>query len=707
MKQYTNEESLGIVKKAYTFAEAAHAGQFRDSGEPYIEHPLEVAYILADLELDVDTIVAGLLHDVVEDTTIKGSKIKEVFGEQVELLVDGVTKLEKIPTLSKEEQQAENIRKMFLAMAKDLRVVLIKLADRLNNMRTLRFLSPERQIKNARETLDIYAPLAHRLGMWRIKWELEDLAFRYLHHEEYYFIVNKVAKNRNEREVFINDVIAKLKLRLDELNVKAEIYGRPKHFYSIYQKMAKQGRAFEEIYDLTAVRIIVDSVKDCYGALGVVHTLWKPMPGRFKDYIAMPKSNMYQSLHTTVIGENGEPFEVQIRTWDMHRTAEYGIAAHWRYKEGVKGSEPVEDKLAWLRQILEWQRDMKDVGEFMETLKIDLFEDEVFAFTPKGDVVTLPAGSTPVDFAYEVHTAVGNTCVGAKVNGKIVPLDYKLKNGEFVEILTSKHSSPSQDWIHFVKTSKAKNRIRQKLRELQREDSIVKGRGLLQKECRRMEWDPATVLLTDRVEEIAKDLRYPSVDDLYAAIGYGTITAGNVVKEIVGETNYNNQRRFIKNRQLARATQKPVNRGGAVSVKGTDNMLIKLARCCSPVPGDPIVGYITRGRGVTVHRTDCPNVAGLGIERIIDVTWDEAESGFYPVELHLEAYDRANLLTTIMVALGESKITIAAVNARALGDGRASIQLVVNIENIADLEMVMNRLKQIRGVVTVNRARPT
>ncbi|HOL14445.1 MAG TPA: RelA/SpoT family protein, partial [Bacillota bacterium] len=397
-----------------------------ESGAPYIEHPLEVAYILADLELDVDTIIAGLLHDVVEDTAIREETIKAEFGQQVALLVDGVTKLEKLPTLSKEEQQAENIRKMFLAMAKDLRVVLIKLADRLNNMRTLRHLSPERQKKNAKETLDIYAPLAHRLGMWRIKWELEDLAFRYLYRDEYYYIVEKVAKNRKEREVFINDVIEKLQERLLELGIKAEIYGRPKHLYSIYMKMVKQGKEFEEIYDLTAVRVIVDTVRDCYAVLGTVHTLWKPMPGRFKDYIAMPKSNMYQSLHTTVIGDNGEPFEVQIRTWEMHRTAEYGIAAHWKYKEGSKGHE-VNEKFTWLRQILEWQRETRDVEEFMETLKIDLFEDEVFVFTPKGDVVTLPTGATPVDFAYEVHTQVGNTCVGCKVNGKIVPLDYQLK----------------------------------------------------------------------------------------------------------------------------------------------------------------------------------------------------------------------------------------------------------------------------------------
>ena len=707
MRQYTSEENIEIVERAYEFAYKAHDGQFRESGEPYIEHPLEVAYILADLELDVDTIVAGLLHDVVEDTNIPISTIQEIFNDEVALLVDGVTKLEKIPTLSKEEQQAENIRKMFLAMAKDLRVVLIKLADRLNNMRTLRFLSTERQKKNARETLEIYAPLAHRLGMWRIKWELEDLAFRYLNPEEYYFIVNKVAKKRNEREVVINDVIVKLKQKLDEVGIEAEIYGRPKHFYSIYQKMVKQGRDFEEIYDLTAVRVIVDSVKDCYGVLGIVHTLWKPMPGRFKDYIAMPKSNMYQSLHTTVIGENGDPFEVQIRTWEMHRTAEYGIAAHWKYKEGVRGSEPIDEKMAWLRQILEWQREMKDVEEFMETLKIDLFEDEVFVFTPKGDVITLPASSTPVDFAYEVHTAVGNSCVGAKVNGKIVPLDYKLKNGEFVEILTSKHSSPSQDWLNFVKTSKAKNRIRQKLREQQREDSIIKGKELLHKECRRLEWDPADILLTDKVEDLAKEYRYQSSEDLYAAIGYGNVTAGSIVKKIVGEVKYNARKKELKAKKLTKTTQRPVTRGAGVSVTGTDDLLIKLARCCNSVPGDSIIGYITRGRGVTVHRLDCPNVSGLEKERLIDVNWDEADSGYYPVELHLEGYDRPNLLTTIMAALAESKTTVAAVNAKALSDGRASIQLVVNIEDIEDLENVMNRLRQVKGIVSVNRARPT
>jgi len=706
MRQYASEDSLKTVEKAYEFAKKAHEGQFRESGAPYIEHPLEVAYILADLELDVDTIVAGLLHDVVEDTAIREETIKAEFGQQVALLVDGVTKLEKLPTLSKEEQQAENIRKMFLAMAKDLRVVLIKLADRLNNMRTLRHLSPERQKKNAEETLDIYAPLAHRLGMWRIKWELEDLAFRYLYRDEYYYIVEKVAKNRKEREVFINDVIEKLQERLLELGIKAEIYGRPKHLYSIYMKMVKQGKEFEEIYDLTAVRVIVDTVRDCYAVLGTVHTLWKPMPGRFKDYIAMPKSNMYQSLHTTVIGDNGEPFEVQIRTWEMHRTAEYGIAAHWKYKEGSKG-HGVNEKFTWLRQILEWQRETRDVEEFMETLKIDLFEDEVFVFTPKGDVVTLPTGATPVDFAYEVHTQVGNTCVGCKVNGKIVPLDYQLKTGEFVEILTSKHSSPSQDWLNFVKTSKARNRIRQKLRELQREDSIVKGKDLLQRECRRMEWEPGSILLTDRMEELARDYNLTSVDDLYAAIGYGKLISADVLKELVGEKEYNARKRDLRTKHLLNTTQKVVKPGGAVSVKGTDNMLIKLARCCSPVPGDEIIGYITRGRGVTVHRKDCPNVNDLEPERLIEVVWDETDTGYYPVELHLEGYDRPNLLTSIMTTLNDNKTTTAAVNARALDDGRASIQLTVNIESIADLENVMNRLRQIRGIVSVTRARPT
>ena len=491
-----------------------------------------------------------------------------------------------------------------------------------------------------------------------------------------------------------------------ELGIKAEIYGRPKHLYSIYMKMVKQGKEFEEIYDLTAVRVIVDTVRDCYAVLGTVHTLWKPMPGRFKDYIAMPKSNMYQSLHTTVIGDNGEPFEVQIRTWEMHRTAEYGIAAHWKYKEGSKGHE-VNEKFTWLRQILEWQRETRDVEEFMETLKIDLFEDEVFVFTPKGDVVTLPTGATPVDFAYEVHTQVGNTCVGCKVNGKIVPLDYQLKTGEFVEILTSKHSSPSQDWLNFVKTSKARNRIRQKLRELQREDSIVKGKDLLQRECRRMEWEPGSILLTDRLEELARDYNLTSVDDLYAAIGYGKLISADVLKELVGEKEYNARKRDLRTKHLLNTSQKVVKPGGAVSVKGTDNMLIKLARCCSPVPGDEIVGYITRGRGVTVHRKDCPNVNDLEPERLIEVVWDETDTGYYPVELHLEGYDRPNLLTSIMTTLNDNKTTTAAVNARALDDGRASIQLTVNIESIADLENVMNRLRQIRGIVSVTRARPT
>ncbi|MDI3280053.1 MAG: bifunctional (p)ppGpp synthetase/guanosine-3',5'-bis(diphosphate) 3'-pyrophosphohydrolase [Bacillota bacterium] len=702
---------MALLRAAYEFATAAHKGQQRDSGEDYIAHPLGVAMILAQLQLDVETVAAGILHDVLEDTAVQKEELVQRFGPEVARLVDGVTKLSRLPYQSKEQQQAENLRKMFLAMAEDLRVILIKLADRLHNMRTLRPLPPERQKKIARETLEIYTPLAHRLGMWLIKWELEDLAFRYLEPEEYYRLVQKVARKRKEREGYINQVVETIRQKLAEMGLQGEVTGRPKHLFSIYNKMREQGKEFDEIYDLMGVRVIVDSVRDCYAVLGMVHALWKPIPGRFKDYIAMPKSNLYQSLHTTVVGPNGEPLEIQIRTWEMHRTAEYGIAAHWRYKEGKPGDREFEEKISWLRQLLDWQREAKDPQDFLEDLKIDLFEDEVFVFTPKGDVKTLPAGSTPVDFAYSVHTDIGHRCVGAKVNGRLVPLNYQLKNGEFVEILTSKAGTPSLDWLSFVKTSRARNKIRQWHKERRRTETVAHGRALLEKEVQKYHLDPEEVLRLERLQEVARRSGLASPEDLLANIGFGRTTAHQVLVRLVGEATLEAQKKQMQaERHQAAQPGRPPRRDLGVAVKGADNLLIRMARCCSPVPGDPIVGYITRGRGVSVHRADCPNVAGLLEEgsRCLEVEWKNGGTqNSYPVEIEVEAIDRANLLANIMNKISELKATIEAVNARTTRDRRAVINLVVDINDVEHMNRVMQRLEKVEGVLSVYRANPT
>ena len=703
IKAYNEDADFQLIEKAYTFARQAHEGQFRDSGDVFFKHPYEVAKILADLELDVKTIAAGLLHDVLEDTDVTREKLEEEFGPEIVHLVDGVTKLSKIPFQSSEEHQAHSLRKMFLAMAEDLRVVLIKLADRLHNMRTLRHLPPERQRRIARETLEIYTPLAHRLGMWSVKWEMEDLALRYLDPEGYYDLVRRIAKKRQEREGELEEIMKTLRARLDEVGIPAEIQGRPKHFYSIYQKMKQQGRDLSEIYDLVAVRVIVDSVKDCYGVLGLVHTMWKPIPGRFKDYIAMPKSNMYQSLHTTVIGPRGEPLEIQIRTWEMHRIAEKGIAAHWLYKEGAKGSD-FEEKVAWLRQVMEWLKEAKDPEEFMETLKIDLFEDEVFVFTPKGDVKPLPAGATPVDFAFSVHTDIGLHCVGAKVNGRLVPLNYRLSNGEFVEILTSKNASPSKDWLQFVKTSRARSKIRSWLKEQEREDVVERGRQMLEKELRRLGVDTKETLKPERLGEVLKRYGFSGPDDLYAALGYGKVAVSQVLDKLLG-------REELEARKSAKKVSAKKKTGSAqgVLVKGMDDLLVRFSKCCSPVPGDEIVGYITRGRGVSVHRADCPNVASLpGFEeRKIEVEWQVGETGAFPVEIEVEAVDRVNLLSNIMSTVSEGRTNIESVNARTTKNKMAIINLVVDIHDVQHMESVMNRIKQVSGVVAVTRAHPT
>lgn len=710
IESYNPTADLALIRKAYSFAERAHAGQFRDSGDPYIEHPLGIALILADLELDVTTIAGGLLHDVVEDTQVTLEDIEEQFGKEIATIVDGVTKLSRIEYKSKEEQQAENLRKMFFAMAEDIRVILIKLADRLHNMRTLRYLSGDRQRAISRETLDIFAPLAHRLGMSRIKAELEDIAFRYLEPDKYYELVDKVAKKRAEREEYIKSVIAHLKEKLAEVGIESEIQGRAKHLYSIYKKMVEQGKDFSEIYDLMAIRVIVTTVKDCYGSLGIIHTMWKPIPGRFKDYIAMPKINMYQSLHTTVIGPGGEPLEIQIRTWEMHRTSEYGIAAHWRYKEGGTDKE-FDEKLFWLRQLLEWQSDLRDAREFMETLKIDLFTDEVFVFTPKGDVIDLPAGSVPIDFAYRIHTDIGNSCIGAKVNGRIVPLDYQLKNGDIVQILTSKQAGgPSRDWLKIVKTPQAKAKIRQWFKKEKREENIAKGREMLEKEAKRLGYVVHSLVNNDYLQELAKAHNYNTGEDLLAALGYGGIALNPVLNKLQ-ELYRRDHPEEEGDTDVLPARQPPARRRRSsnvgVGVKGVDNLLVRLSRCCNPVPGDPIIGYVTRGRGVSVHRANCPNVMGIDDpERLIEVEWEDEHATSYLVEIAVEAVDRTSLLRDLMETLGETRIHVTAVNARTNKNGIASIDMVLEIKDLEQLKFIMQKLGRVRDVISVDRVNP-
>jgi len=710
IQNYTPDVDTELLEKAYEFAFKAHAGQQRCSGEPFINHPLQVAFILAGLELDVVTIAAGLLHDVVEDTGIPLESIEEVFGLEIALLVDGVTKLSRIEYKNKMEQQVDNLRKMFLAMAKDIRVILIKLADRLHNMRTLKYMNESKQKEIAFETLEIYAPLAHRLGIYKLKWELEDLAFRYKEPQKYYQMVESIAKKRAEREAYIENAINILREKLVSVGIEAEIQGRPKNFYSIYKKMQEQNKELNEIYDLLAIRVLVDSVKDCYGALGMIHTLWKPIPGRFKDYIAMPKSNMYQSLHTSVIGPQGEPLEIQIRTWEMHRTSEYGIAAHWRYKEGIKGNDEFEQKLSWLRQLLEWQTDMRDAREFMETLKIDLFSDTVFVFTPKGDVVELPRDSVPIDFAYRIHTQVGHRCVGAKVNGKLVPLDYKLKNGDIVEIVTTKQAGgPSRDWLNLVQTSEARSKIRSWFKKENREENIAKGKDILEKEVKKLGYDePAEFIRQDQLNKVARKMNFITSDDLYCAIGMGVVTPQQVIARIRDESP--KDKVVSIEELLSKEPRKKKTRSGrGVIVKGEEDVLIRLARCCNPVPGDPIVGYITRGRGVSVHRKDCRNVVQHGLgdeERMIEVSWDEADKGSYHVHLEVSATDRAGLLNDVMTVISEMKISADWVNARGTKNRMATIDLVLEVNGLEQLEYIMNKIRRVKDVYDVWRVTP-
>lgn len=707
--KYNPSADIELIKKAYNFAKEAHKGQYRVSGELFILHPLEVAMILTDLRLDAATIAAGLLHDVVEDTKYSLEDIEKNFGKEIALLVDGVTKLGKIEYKTKEEQQAENLRKMFLAMAEDIRVILIKLADRLHNMRTLRYLSKAKQREKSIETIEIFAPLAHRLGISRIKWELEDLAFRYLEPDYYYELVDKVAKKRKEREAHINQMISILKKRLNSAGIETDIHGRPKHFYSIYKKMKNQNKTFEQIYDLTAVRVIVKTVRDCYAALGVIHTMWKPIPGRFKDYIAMPKPNMYQSLHTTVIDSAGDPLEIQIRTFEMHKTAEYGIAAHWKYKEGGSSDVDFDKKLSWLREILDWQRELSDAKDFMESLKIDLFTDEVYVFTPRGEVIDLPMGSCPLDFAYRIHTDIGNQCIGAKVNGKMVPFDYKLANGDIVEIITSANSNgPSRDWLNIIKSSQAKNKIKQWFKRERRDENITRGKDLLEKEAKRQGYDIYQLIKYDFIQELLKRSNFKNIDDLYATIGYGGLTSKQALQKILDEYKRNvkpNHVSSIKDKTTLKVKQKSKTNKG-VKVDGIDNVLVRFAKCCNPVPGDQIIGYVTRGRGVSIHRCDCFNVKNnlYDRRRFIEVKWEGfSNNTSYSVEIEVSGRDKSGLLSNVINTISDMRMTIDAINAKTTENGIAVIDIILEITDRQHLENTMKKLRSIDGVLGVKR----
>jgi GTP diphosphokinase / guanosine-3',5'-bis(diphosphate) 3'-diphosphatase len=707
-KTYLPPQDVELLQNAYDVARKAHESQFRKSGVPYIMHPIAVAEILLNMQMDAVTVAAAFLHDVVEDTEVSMDEIKKQFGQEIALLVDGVTKLGRIRYKSKEEQQAENHRKMFLAMAQDIRVILIKLADRLHNMRTLKHLPEEKQRKIAKETLEIFAPLAHRLGIASIKWELEDIALRYINPQQYYRIVNLMQKKRTEREKYIEQVIVEIKKKLSDLKITSEISGRPKHLFSIYNKMVKQSKEFNEIYDLLAVRVIVKDIRDCYAALGIIHTLWKPMPGRFKDYIAMPKANMYQSLHTTVIGPNGEPLEVQIRTAEMHKTAEYGIAAHWAYKEGKSEiKESFENKLTWFRQIIEVQDNARDAQEFMECLKMDLFSDVVFVFTPKGDVIELPKGSVSLDFAYRIHSEVGNRCIGAKVNNKIVPLDQPLKTGDIVEVLTSKHSyGPSRDWLKIAKSSQAQNKIRAWFKKEKRDENILKGKEAVEVELKRQGFDLKDALTPENINEAISKYNFQVEEEMYAAIGYGGITAAQVVGRITEKLRKQREEKAapeIKGDYKQDFTKRKTPDQG-ISVKGIDNLLVRFSRCCSPIPGDEIVGYITRGRGVSVHRANCPNIEHEEEkDRLIQVEWEGQLIQEYNVEIEVTGHDRSGLLNEVLNTVADSKTNIVAVSGKADKNKVAKINMTIAINNVNHLQKVVERLKKIRDVYTVRR----
>ncbi len=707
---------VDLINRAYSIAEDMHNGQLRKSGEPYIIHPVEVARILAELGMDDETLVAGLLHDVIEDTPYTKEQLSAEFGDEVLLLVDGVTKLGSIVFENKEEKQAENLRKMFLAMSKDIRVLIIKLADRLHNLRTINYMTEEKIKEKCRETLEIYAPLASRLGIYTMKFEMEDIALKYLEPEAYYELAEKVSARKDEREAVINQVIGDVKKALDDFNIECEIMGRSKHFYSIYRKMKYQHKQLDEIFDLTAIRVIVESVKDCYAVLGIVHTMWKPIPGKFKDYIAMPKPNMYQSLHTTVIGDNGDPFEIQIRTYEMHRIAEYGIAAHWKYKEGIK-SDKEEVKLAWLRQTLELQKDMEDPREFMETLKVDLFASQVYVFTPRGDVLELPAGSTPLDFAFKIHSDIGCKCVGAKINGKIVTINHTLQNGDIVEILTNPNSSgPNIDWLRIARSSTARTKIRQYLKKENRAGTIDKGKDAIDKYMRKKGYDPNEVLKSAYINRAVKELKYHSLDDFYTQISQGGTILGKAATLIIGffkeqrkaeEEKSKNRISEIEAKAVSKNTKARYNDAG-VRVKGIDNLLVRVSKCCSPVPGDQIIGYITKGRGVSVHRVDCPNIVNLPETekaRFIEVEWSSDENTIsYNTDISVIAEDRKGMFADISRTCEDLDVHIAGVNARSDRDNIVHMTMTLALSDTGEIQKVLRTLKNISGVIDVYRS---
>ncbi len=711
---YLTDDECNQVLKAFELADKAHEGQLRASGEPYIMHPLAVAEILAHLQIDHITLMAALMHDVVEDTSYSKEDLENMFGSEVAFLVDGVTKLNQFQYETKEDRQMENYRKMILAMAKDVRVVVIKLGDRLHNMRTLKHMRSDKQKRIAKETLEIFAPLAHRLGIFNVKWELEDLSFRYLEPEKYYDLVDQMKQKRQAREDIVNDTMSQLTKALGEAHIKADIKGRPKHFYSIYKKMKKDNRDLSQIYDLLAVRVIVDTIPDCYAVLGIAHSLWKPLPYRFKDYISMPKSNMYQSLHTTVIGTMGQPVEIQIRTWEMHRVSEYGVAAHWRYKEGNKnGDKDFDQKVAWLRQVLEWQ-DTSNPTELVNALKLDVFSGEVFVFTPKGDVVKLPIGSVPLDFAYRVHTDVGHRCVGAKVNGKIVPLDYTLQNGDIVDIITSKTGRPSLDWLNIVGSSESKSKIRNWFKRENKAENIEKGLEALEKEAKRLNYNWKELITDNRLQQVTKQLKAGTEEEMFAACGYGGIPVSTVLLRLIelykkskeAEESKRSTEQIIE--KLKAQGPKTTKNGTGVLVKGEAGVMVRMAKCCSPVPGDDIIGYITRGRGVSIHRSDCTSLGHTpeDLERMIEVSWDGSSGESFHVGIDIQAYDRNGLLMEVMAVLSELKITITNINAKVQEDTKTvSINVVVDIRDISQLDFVMTKLRRIREVYTVQRSK--
>lgn len=705
-----------LIQRAYNFAELKHKDQFRKSGEPYIIHPTNVAYIIAELGLDEKTICAALLHDVVEDTDVKKEDLEKEFGSEIAEMVDGVTKLKQIQHATIEENQVENYRKMFLAMGKDIRVIIIKLADRLHNMRTLQYMKRDRQIAISQETMQLYAPLANRLGFYAMKWELEDLGFKYLHPEEYGDLVKGIEQKREERLKFIEKIMADIRVHLKKQHIEAEVTGRAKHLYSIYRKMQRDNKTLDEIYDLFALRIIVNSLKDCYAVLGIVHDMYNPMPGRFKDYIAVPKANMYQSIHTTLLGEKGTPFEVQIRTWDMHRIAEYGIAAHWAYKEANYGSKKgqkvvtvQEDKLAWLRETLEWQQEMQDPQQFLETLKTELFEDEVYVFTPKGAIKVLPRGATPIDFAYSIHAEIGNHMTGAKINSKMVPIITPIKNGDIVEIITSENSKgPSMDWLKFVKSSSARNRIQQWFKKEKKTENIEKGKESIERELKRIGIAYSELFKLEYINPMLDRYKYKNIDEMYAAVGFGAMTATKIIARMLIEYRKEHQEGLSEEKieELAttkRETTKPSSSG--IVVKGIDNCLVKLSKCCNPLPGDEIVGYITKGRGVSVHRKDCVNVDELLKEenRIIDVKWYNEEKVSYTVEIEVFANDRNGLLADIVQKINSSKAKLLGINARATKERIAITELSIEIDSLDSLNKIIRELKKVDSVYDVKR----